>query len=131
MPPFLTFGFHASMSRHPKPAPFAPPRQDDASPPAHARSEALGSPTDFTSLFDALADEQVARDADLPDTGIGRERERRLSSAFIRGADYGTRASTVVAVGHAGGGVIVERRFGPHGRFLGQTMLRFADAPLS
>lgn len=87
-----------------------------------------GDATDFVPLFDALADEQVAEDGQLPDTGIGLERERRLSSAFIRGADYGTRASTVVAIGHAGGGVIVERRFGPHGRFLGETMLRFADA---
>jgi len=89
-----------------------------------------GDATDFASLFDALADERVAGDAELPDTGIGRERERRLSSAFIRGADYGTRASTVVAIGHAGGGVIVERRFGPYGRFLGETALHFADTPL-
>lgn len=88
-----------------------------------------GDATDFMPLFDALADEQVAQDMDLPDTGIGLERERWLSSAFIRGADYGTRASTVVAIGHDGGGVISERRFGPHGCFLGQTTLRFADAP--
>ena len=88
-----------------------------------------GDPSNFAPLFAALADEQVASEADLPDTGIGLERERWLSSAFIRGADYGTRASTVVAIGHDGGGVISERRFGPNGRFLGQTTLRFADAP--
>lgn len=85
--------------------------------------------TDFAPLFDALVDEQVAGDAQLPDTGIGQELERRLSSAFIRGADYGTRASTVVAIDHAGDGVIVERRFGPRGRFFGETTLRFGDAP--
>ena len=88
-----------------------------------------GGATDFAPLFDALADEQVAGDAQLPDTGIGPELERKLSSAFIRGVDYGTRASTVVAIDRAGGGVIVERRFGPHGRFLGESMLRFGDAP--
>ena len=75
---------------------------------------------DFAPLFDALADERPALDGDLPETGIGIERERRLSAAFIRGADYGTRASTVVAIDHAGHGRIVERRFGPSGRPYGQ-----------
>ncbi len=86
-----------------------------------------GEATDFTPLFDALADEQVAPDAGLPDTGIGLSRERRFSSAFIRGGEYGTRASTVVALGHAGDGVIVERRFGAHGHYLAQTMLPVGD----
>ena len=78
---------------------------------------------DFAPLFAALADERQAPDAELPDTGIGLERERRLSAAFIRGADYGTRASTVLAIGHDGRGVIEERRFGPEGRFLGESRL--------
>ncbi|MBD8881433.1 MULTISPECIES: NRDE family protein [Rhodanobacter] len=78
---------------------------------------------DFAPLFAALADEQQAPDAELPDTGVGLERERWLSSAFIRGEHYGTRASTVVAIGHDGLGVIVERRFGPEGRFLGESRL--------
>lgn len=82
-----------------------------------------GGEADFTALFAALADEQAAPDAQLPDTGVGLELERRLSSAFIRGADYGTRASTIVATDRAGAGMIVERRFGPHGRFLGETVL--------
>ena len=87
-----------------------------------------GGDADFTALFVALADEQVAPDDQLPDTGVGLELERKLSSAFIRGADYGTRASTIVAIDHAGSGVIVERRFGPHGRVLGETMLHLGDA---
>ena len=84
-----------------------------------------GDDTDFAALFAALADEQLAPDEHLPDTGVGLEQERRLSSAFIRGADYGTRASTVVAIDHDGAGVIAERRFGPHARYLGETLLRF------
>lgn len=79
----------------------------------------------FDTLFDALADEQRAADADLPDTGVGLERERWLSPAFIRGERYGTRASTVVAIDHAGAGLVVERRFGPEGRAEGETRLRF------
>ncbi|MDE1894339.1 MAG: NRDE family protein [Pseudomonadota bacterium] len=87
-----------------------------------------GGELDFTPLFEALADEQVAPDDQLPDTGVGLERERWLSSAFIRGEDYGTRASTVVAIGHDGAGLIVERSFGPAGRFGGEITLHFAGA---
>jgi uncharacterized protein with NRDE domain len=86
-------------------------------------SSASSGAEDFATLFAALADETVAADTDLPDTGIGLERERWLSSAFIRGESYGTRASTVVAIDHDGRGLIVERRFGPHGRFDGETQL--------
>ena len=50
-------------------------------------------------------------------------RKRWLSSAFIRGDDYGTRASTVVALDRDGGGVIVEARWGPMGVPLGQSRL--------
>jgi uncharacterized protein with NRDE domain len=89
-----------------------------------------GDDENFSTLFDALADERIAVDAQLPDTGVGLERERWLSSAFIRGDRYGTRASTVVAIGHDGTGMIVERRFGPNGRYEGETALPFG-APVS
>ncbi len=53
------------------------------------------------TLFTALADPSRAADAELPRTGVTKERERQLSSAFIRieggkGGAYGTRCSTVV-----------------------------------
>lgn len=83
---------------------------------------------DFSPLFAALADERPAPDAALPDTGIGIELERKLSPAFIRAETYGTRASTVVAIDHAGAGIIIERRFGPRGMPLGETALRFRPA---
>ena len=88
-----------------------------------------GGERDFAPLFDALADEQLAPDAQLPDTGVGLARERWLSAAFLRGEHYGTRASTLVAIGHAGDGLIIERRFGPHGRFEGETRLPIARQP--
>ncbi|HKU18340.1 MAG TPA: NRDE family protein [Candidatus Saccharimonadales bacterium] len=84
-----------------------------------------GHEVDFAPLFRALADERQAPDELLPDTGIGLERERWLSSAFIRGELYGTRASTIVAIDHAGKGLIIERRFGPAGRFEGESELSF------
>jgi len=78
---------------------------------------------DLSPLWRALADETIAADAQLPDTGVGLALERRLSPAFIRGHDYGTRASTIVAVDSDGRGWIHERRFGPDGVFLGETRL--------
>jgi uncharacterized protein with NRDE domain len=86
---------------------------------------AAGGDDDFEPLFAALADETIAPDATLPDTGVGLERERMLSAAFIRGERYGTRASTIVAIGHDGTGTILERRFGPFGRLDGQIAVRW------
>ena len=78
---------------------------------------------DLSPLWAALSDESIAPDSELPDTGVGLELERRLSAAFIRGTEYGTRASTILAIDHEGRGWIHERRFGPDGLFLGQTRL--------
>jgi uncharacterized protein with NRDE domain len=49
-------------------------------------------------LFSMLSDDQMAPDELLPDTGIGLERERVLSSMFIKSPGYGTRCSTVILV---------------------------------
>jgi uncharacterized protein with NRDE domain len=87
-----------------------------------------GGDDGFEPLFAALADERPAPDAELPQTGVGLERERLLSAAFIRGEQYGTRASTVVAIDRHGAGVIVERRYGPNGRMDGQTSLPIGAA---
>ncbi|MEJ0056432.1 MAG: NRDE family protein [Bacteroidota bacterium] len=48
------------------------------------------------TLLEFLYDSEQASDASLPDTGIGLERERALSSMFIKTPDYGSRCSTVV-----------------------------------
>ncbi len=77
-----------------------------------------------TPLLQALADEELAPDEELPDTGVGLALERRLSAAFIRGAEYGTRASTVVLVGRQSLRCI-ERRFGPDGRPDGGSDIEF------
>lgn len=49
-------------------------------------------------LFELLADESVAEDDELPDTGIGYEREKLLSAIFIKTPVYGTRSSTVLTI---------------------------------
>jgi len=49
-------------------------------------------------ILSALYDEQQAPDEQLPDTGVGLERERMLSSMFIKSPNYGSRCSTVVTI---------------------------------
>lgn len=78
---------------------------------------------DVAPLFAMLADERVAPDASLPDTGVGLEMERRLAPAFIRGTEYGTRCSTVALLGKDGDSIMIERRFGPDGISAGETRL--------
>ena len=75
-------------------------------------------------LWAALADTHEANDAELPDTGIPLALERALSAPFIVGADYGTRASSLLFVDDEEA-VLHERRFGPLGRADGETVLRF------
>ncbi len=62
-------------------------------------------------LFDLLADESLAADAELPDTGIGYEREKALSAIFIKTPIYGTRSSTVVTFNNDLEGRLEERVF--------------------
>lgn len=75
---------------------------------------------DTSDLFEALADTRQAPDAELPDTGVGIELERLLSSPFVRGETYGTRCSTIVLV-DAGEVSFFERRFGPNAQAAGET----------
>ncbi len=51
-----------------------------------------------SELFEFLYDERRASDDQLPDTGIGLERERVLSSMFIKSPNYGSRCSTVILI---------------------------------
>lgn len=62
-------------------------------------------------LFEVLTDSRPFPDQLLPETGVGLERERQLSSLFISGSHYGTRSSTVVMVGYDGGVEFCERSF--------------------
>lgn len=76
-----------------------------------------------------FADPHPAADRQLPDTGVGLELERRLSAAFIRGEDYGTRASTWLAWQADGRLAIGERRFGPLGTRLGENVIELDTTP--
>lgn len=80
-----------------------------------AMDDALAASGDTwdATLWEMLADRVVAADDDLPDTGMGLDRERLLSPPFIAGAEYGTRASTVLTVSADGEVRFVERSVVP------------------
>lgn len=79
------------------------------------------SDIDEDALFTLLADRTPGADHELPDTGVGRDMERTLSSIFIAGDNYGTRASTLLLIGHDGRVRMREKRWGAYGVFEGES----------
>jgi uncharacterized protein with NRDE domain len=77
-------------------------------------------------LFEMLGDTAVAHDAELPATGVGIEWERRLASALITGADYGTRASTGLTIAPTGSALMEERTLDAGGAVVAAVTERFS-----
>lgn len=74
----------------------------------------MRSPVVHTNdIFEVLADTTIPADEHLPDTGVGLERERALSPAFIKSPGYGTRSSTVILVDYSNHVTFSERMFDP------------------
>jgi len=67
-------------------------------------------------LLALLDDTRVFADAELPDTGVGIERERMLAPLRIVSPQYGTRCSSAVLVDAKGDTQFAERSFDPQGR---------------
>jgi uncharacterized protein with NRDE domain len=65
---------------------------------------------DPEGLADTLTDRHVFPDEELPDTGVGLERERFLSPLFIGGEGYGTCSTSVILVERRGRITFLERR---------------------
>jgi uncharacterized protein with NRDE domain len=70
---------------------------------------------DAEALLDLLRDRELAPERELPDTGIGVERERMLSPLLIVSPEYGTRASTALLFGRDGSVSFTERTILPGG----------------
>ena len=68
-------------------------------------------------LMKVMQDSQKAPDHTLPDTGVGLERERFLSSPFIASEDYGTRNTSVLSFSQDGCVEWVEQTYLDHGQF--------------
>ncbi len=69
--------------------------------------------TDLTAaaLFELLSDKEQFADNLLPSTGIGLEKERLLSSKYIRFGGYGTRCSTAILVKRNGEVLFSEKTY--------------------
>ncbi|MBT2787288.1 MULTISPECIES: NRDE family protein [unclassified Halomonas] len=79
----------------------------------------------------AMQNPQEAAVEALPNTGVGLELERQLSAAFIVGERYGTRATSWLTLDSQGHIKITEQRFGPLGRFEGETTLALPSDSLA
>ncbi len=96
---------------------------------AKARLQAaLGSMHDPSSVLDLLRDDRPALDDELPRTGVSLEWERLLSSAFVRGEDYGTRSSTLIRIDRRGTAWFDEWTWRPDGELASRHSASFAVA---
>jgi uncharacterized protein with NRDE domain len=75
------------------------------------RIVAEGKNIEPDALFSILADRTIPPDNLLPNTGVGIELERILSSRFISAPAYGTRSSTVILISLEGGVNFIEKTY--------------------
>jgi uncharacterized protein with NRDE domain len=68
---------------------------------------------DPEEIFELLYDDVTAPTEQLPDTGLTVDRERALSSMFIKSANYGSRCSTVITVDRDDNWLFSERTYDP------------------
>jgi len=88
-------------------------------------AQALEALPDDDALLELLRDDRTAPDEHLPRTGVSLAWERLLSSAFIRGPDYGTVSSTVVRIGADGRASFKEWTWREDGALGGEVSYRF------
>lgn len=77
------------------------------------------------ALLEVLRDTTRAPAEQLPETGIGFERESWLSSVFIAGETYGTRCSSVLTVSETGHVRFHERRYNSAAEASGDSHFEF------
>ena len=70
---------------------------------------------DPASLLQIMQDEEKPEDALLPNTGVGLDMERLLSSPFISSRDYGTRNTSLLMFNRHGGVNWTEQSYQPFG----------------
>lgn len=76
---------------------------------------------DFSSLLDALRNERPGPAPADPEHGP----ETRFAPVFIRDSVYGTRCSTVIAIGRDGSGRVAERSYSEDGVATGEQAINF------
>ncbi len=95
---------------------------------AQALSQSSSQEALINDLLDALCDETIADDDQLPSTGVALDVERMLSPIFIRSPNYGTRSSTVLNFIGGDSTTFIERSFNSSGGIIDTTLedIRFS-----
>ena len=74
-------------------------------------------PFSIEKAINDLNDHQLAPDQELPDTGVGIEKERLLSPMFIDTPGYGTRCTTIITIDRQNLVTYKEVSYIPKGKF--------------
>ncbi|NLJ72409.1 MAG: NRDE family protein [Syntrophomonadaceae bacterium] len=70
-----------------------------------------GNNFEVNDLFNMMADRDLVKDEDLPNTGVGMELERILAPAFVVSPNYGTSLTTVLLMDYESNVKYWERTF--------------------
>jgi len=101
----------------------------------HSVSEHLAQTQrpDPARLFEIFRDTTRAAEHELPDTGIGLDREKLLASPFIQNERYGTRCTTIILKHREGYALFYEKRYDAFGSESGNSNWRvdFLSASIS
>jgi uncharacterized protein with NRDE domain len=92
-------------------------------------NEALLALPNAAAMLELLRDSEPAPDEQLPLTGLSVELERMLSSAFVRGQDYGTRCSTLFTIDAQGAALFAEWSWDAAGALAGLARFSFQMPP--
>ncbi|MGE5796522.1 MAG: NRDE family protein [Ignavibacteria bacterium] len=87
-------------------------------------------PLRLESIFNLLLDNKPADDKHLPDTGIGLEAERILSSIFVKTESFGTRCSTLVMINNHNEVDFIEKTYHPDEDRIEEIKLHFPLQPV-
>jgi uncharacterized protein with NRDE domain len=79
---------------------------------------------DPACLFEIFQDTVRAADHELPDTGVGLDREKLLGSPFIKNERYGTRCTTIILQHREGYALFYEKRYDAFGQTAGDSNWR-------
>lgn len=77
-------------------------------------------------LWQVLSDRRLPSAKSLPETGLDPDLERALGAIFVQLPGYGTRCSTLLAIGRGGQVSMAERRYGADGKIEDESRFAFA-----
>lgn len=85
----------------------------------------LNNEINHDELFSIMKDETKAPDELLPDTGVGLEKERFLSSIFLKSPVYGTRSTAILLFDRHNAVSFYEKSYSPNGDTVGEFQSEF------